>query len=483
MTKTRAIPPVLFLLALAAGCADRTLSAVPPRPSGEQRQEIPVSTNRDIDILFVVDNSDSMKQEQDSLARNFPEFVRVLESIGDLPDLHLGVVSSDVGTAPYPVGLCEGDGDDGLLQVPAACQPLTDGGRYIVNLADPDAPGGRAVNFTTASMAEQFACMASLGVGGCGFEQHFESMRRALDNRVDNGGFLRDDAFLAVIFIQDEDDCSASDRAVFDEDDPDLGALKSFRCFEYGVRCEPDDDPRAVGPREDCVPRDDSPYIEEVATYVDYLRSLKADPSRVIVAGIAGAAGPVSVSIDESKMPPELVTTPVCTVCPDGSSSGCSLDPDDTGAALVSARPAVRLHALLDAFPQKSTFQDICAYDPVAGDVDLSGALVQIAALLRRALGTPCIAGALADGDPARDGIQPVCSVSDVIHLRQPGQEEQLLAACAGPLTCDADVPDPPCYRFESNEDCGSETDLTIAIDRCEPAPPDTTVVVRCLVE
>ncbi|HEU5056206.1 MAG TPA: hypothetical protein VFU21_06765 [Kofleriaceae bacterium] len=461
----------LALVAALAGCADRTLSTVPPRPSGEQRQEIPTSTNRDIDILFVVDDSDSMAQEQGSLARNFPEFVRVLESIGDLPDVHLGVVSSNVGTAPYEVGDCEGQGDDGLLQVPPACPPLTDGRRYIESVADPDAPGGRRVNFTTATMAEQFACMAELGDDGCGFEQHFESMRRALDGR--NGDFLRDDAFLAVIFIQDEDDCSASDRAVFGSD-PDLGPLSSFRCFEYGVRCEPDD-PRATGPRQDCAPRDDSRYIEEVQTYVDFLRSRKADPARVIVAGIAGAAAPIWVEVDPTRPTGELWTRPVCTVCPGGG--------DSCAAPLVSARPSVRLHALLDAFPQKSTFQDICAYDPDIDDVDLSGALVQIAALLRRALGTPCIAGPLFDGDPAQDGVQPVCSVSDFIHLRQPDQRENLLVACEGPLTCDADVPDPPCYRFESNPECGTETDLTIVIDRCEPAPRDTTVVVRCALE
>ena len=161
------------------------------------------------------------------------------------------------------------------------------------------------------------------------------------------------------------------------------------------------------------------------------------------------------------------------------------MEPSETGdiTPLVAASPAVRMNALVEAFGDGGMRQDICAYDPVAGDVDLSGALVQIAALLRRALGTPCIAGALADGDPTQDGIQPVCSVSDVVHLRQPDQDEQLLAACAGPLTCDADLPDPPCYRFESNQDCGSETNLTIAIDRCGTAPPDTTVVVRCLVE
>ena len=44
-------------------------------------------------------------------------------------------------------------------------------------------------------------------------------MKRALDgSNPENEGFLRDDAFLAVIFVADEDDCSAFSRGVFDPD-------------------------------------------------------------------------------------------------------------------------------------------------------------------------------------------------------------------------------------------------------------------------
>ncbi len=73
--------------------------------------------------------------------------------------------------------------------------------------------------------------------------------------------------------------------------------------------------------------------------------------------------------------------------------------------------------------------------------------------------------------------------MSDVIHIRQPDEREQLIAACDGPLSCDGDLPDRACYRFDDNPACGTETDLAITIDRCQPAPDDTTVVVRCLLE
>ena len=49
-----------------------------------------------------------------------------------------------------------------------------------------------------------------------GFEQPLEAMYRALlDPEKLNQGFLREDAFLAVIIISDEDDCSTEDNRMF----------------------------------------------------------------------------------------------------------------------------------------------------------------------------------------------------------------------------------------------------------------------------
>ena len=95
--------PLAALLgtAVQAGCPSRDVSKVDPRQATEQNKEIPINLSRDLDLLFVIDNSISMKQEQDSLSANFPDFIDILEGIeGGLPSLHLGVVSSDMGMCP-----------------------------------------------------------------------------------------------------------------------------------------------------------------------------------------------------------------------------------------------------------------------------------------------------------------------------------------------------------------------------------------------
>src|SRR5688572_25247262 len=67
--------------------------------------EIAVTNNDKIDLLFVVDNSASMAEEQASLREQFPRLISVLTT-GERADgstfpaareLHLGVVSSDMG--------------------------------------------------------------------------------------------------------------------------------------------------------------------------------------------------------------------------------------------------------------------------------------------------------------------------------------------------------------------------------------------------
>jgi len=60
---------------------------------------IPATPNRNLDLLFVIDDSPSMADKQVNLANNFPNFINVLNALpGGLPDLHLGVVTTDIGT-------------------------------------------------------------------------------------------------------------------------------------------------------------------------------------------------------------------------------------------------------------------------------------------------------------------------------------------------------------------------------------------------
>jgi len=67
-------------------------------------------------------------------------------------------------------------------------------------------------NFT-GDIAKDFACVAQLGDLGCGFEHQFASVLRAAgagpDQPAANQGFLRPSAYLAIVLVTNEDDCSA----------------------------------------------------------------------------------------------------------------------------------------------------------------------------------------------------------------------------------------------------------------------------------
>ena len=63
------------------------------------------------------------------------------------------------------------------------------------------------------NLPDVFTCIAALGQEGCGFEHQFAAITRALgaDGQpapVENQGFLRRDAYLAIVMITNEDDCS-----------------------------------------------------------------------------------------------------------------------------------------------------------------------------------------------------------------------------------------------------------------------------------
>jgi hypothetical protein len=458
----------LGLLALA-GCPDRKISEVNPNQDKEEFKDIPVQLNRDLDILFVIDNSGSMEEEQQSLATNFPLFIDRLETIeGGLPNIHMGVVSSDVGAGPFNISMCSGTGDNGQLQTTpqvTGCSPPT--GAYISDIKESD--GTRTTNYT-GTLADTFSCIARLGITGCGFEQHLESMRRALNGSNNfNNGFLRDNAYLAVIFIQDEDDCSTRDSQMFDTSqnstsDP-LGPLSSFRCYEFGVDCETgNDDRRAPGPRTNCVAKEDSQYMYGVQEYVDFLKGLKEDDSLIIIGGIIGNPEPVAVGTDPER-PENPALVPSC----------------QSGAG--KADPAVRIKGLLDQFPNRNAFTTIC-------NENLADALELIADLLKEAIGNPCINSVLKDVDLETDGLQYECTVSDVVNPGTDTQSEEIIPYCNAADQEDLDPTDTPastnlpCWHLtEDATNCGNTpTSLSLIVERGGASvPTGTHVQARCV--
>jgi hypothetical protein len=457
----------LACLGVLAGCPDRTIAAVDTHQSKEETLVVRVSPKHDLDILFVVDDSRSMLAEQDSVRANFPRFMAKLKTIeGGTPNLHVGVASTNLGTSGFADDArCAGEGDGGRLQNASAALS----GRYIEDLDDPSNPDPmvRLTNYT-GTLESVFSDIAGLGADGCGFEQQLLSAWTALGGGVpENAGFLRPEAYLAIVFLTDEDDCSAADPSLFDTSDASLGH-NGFRCTEYGVRCDGRDLPRQPGSYENCQPRLGS-FLEDPVEVAARVKGLKAQVKDIFVASISGDLAPFRVG--------EVTTTTGEHVVELAKSCG-----EVAGDSLSGAVPAVRMKDFLDEFPNRSTFESIC-------QPDLGPALDQIADHLRIVLGAPCFLGRvnLTDLEPAAPGLQLECQVSDVIDPDTDEARETVVPRCrmASETEVAGDSPIPCWWASIDRARCDeTETGLTIQVERRgDPAPPDTFMVARCATE
>ena len=270
-------------VSLLAGCPDRSISEVNPQQGRVEYKDIPVTVNRDIDILFLIDDSPSMADKQRNIGDNFGKFINVLNTIeGGLPNVHIGVTTSDVGTlgaddngVPGPpigggAGACSGKGKAGNLQTYGVA---TTGGAFLSDILDSANPPNRIQNFSGGDLAGTFSTIAKLaGEDGCGFEQHLEAIKHALNDNAPNARFLRPDAFLAIIILADEDDCSMAHTSLLGND-PSLGPLASFRCTQFGVTCDQGgttpDEMNQVGAKGQCHSNESKQFLTDVQRYVD----------------------------------------------------------------------------------------------------------------------------------------------------------------------------------------------------------------------
>lgn len=464
--------PFLGLLSLA-GCPDRTIAKVNPQQGRVEPKNIPITPIRDLDILFVIDDSVSMRDKQENVKANFKKFIDVLETIpGGLPDVHIGVVTSDLGTKGADdaqpgasiggVGGCSGQGKQGNLQTFGT--PLVTG-NFISDIKNTD--GTRNKNYTGA-LADAFSAIASAGDTGCFVEQHLEAAKRALNSNPANAGFLRPDAYLGIVFLADEDDCSMSHSSLLADSTTTLGLRNSFRCTRFGITCdEGGADSTAmnqVGPKGSCHSNNGSPYLTKIDDYVSFFRSLKPDdPKKIVVAGIMGTTTPFEVE----KRAPRPGDEPIPQLAHSCSYINSANKPE-------VADPPIRIKQFLDSFPERSTFSTIC-------QKDLSGGLAQIAQLLKLALGDPCIDGTLADVDPNTAGSQYECSVSDVLHFGKANQSETVLPACDNAGSPAAST-NKPCWAIEVDAaQCAKNLHQILKVERSTAPAPDTHIVANCV--
>ena len=181
---------------------------------GEQAGENPRADEcQKMDIVFVVDDSGSMQEEQTNLAANFPKFVSVLDAYktksGSKLDWRIAVTTTgrDVRyTVQPPIAFPGGGGG-------IAMNEKGDNGAF--RMKNECGASRRWVEKTDSDATSTFSCLAKVGTKGPGIEMPLYSLKLALNDRVADGtnaGFLRDDALLAVVMLTDEDDCSREDN-------------------------------------------------------------------------------------------------------------------------------------------------------------------------------------------------------------------------------------------------------------------------------
>lgn len=154
-----------------------------------------------IDLLFVIDDSASMDDNQRSLAASVPGFLRAMKTRLRFADsFHVGVVTSDAYR--FNAAGCQSIGD---------LVTQTGGLRSSNRVCGPFASGLRWLDGNDPNLDDAFTCAAQLGVLG----DDDEKMARALLNATTparngpgqcNDGFLRRDSLLVVTLITDEDD-------------------------------------------------------------------------------------------------------------------------------------------------------------------------------------------------------------------------------------------------------------------------------------
>lgn len=203
-----------------------------------------------IDVLFVVDNSGTMAEEQALLHAQVSRFLGAL-LVGDVNgdgaqdfapfrSIHAGVVSTDMGSGGHVLPTCTEPrfGDDGVLQTDASdawCMPAYPSFWSI----EADSPIMEAL--------VGLQCTSS-DTGGCGYEQPLEAALKAVTTSASpitffggtvghadgrNAGFARPGAMLAVIVVSDEEDCSAADPSLFDPYGTTYPGDFNLRCFLY----------------------------------------------------------------------------------------------------------------------------------------------------------------------------------------------------------------------------------------------------------
>ena len=211
----------LVLVVFNSACEEEVLREL-KRPD-DQTDIFDQKSAAEVDILWVIDNSDSMAAEQDKVSNGFTGFFNQL--LTSQVDYNIGVITTD----PNEGGI--------LRTYDGTAVTGCDGCKFLTK----DVPCGNADVSTTGLTESQIEaelltqCPAQLvfrkliraGIGGTPFEEGFTQAASAVGLEpidpstgfpggtvpVENEGFMRDQASLYLIFVSDEDEGAKADGA------------------------------------------------------------------------------------------------------------------------------------------------------------------------------------------------------------------------------------------------------------------------------
>ena len=354
--------------AVLGACNEHVFRQVELRCNRTLVNKTALAAEKAADILIVVDNSGSMCEEQENLAKNFFDPACPLTDLNNIPDqfknpndatitelskscgfiqmlaafdndFHVGVITTDVGNCDnrfkeaelFSCGAPEPDWGNrpqrGCLQAPPGSA------KHVFARADTD-------------IGERFqSTLQNIKTFGSAVERGFDAAQIFLDPAStrapgcedDLAEFLRPDAKLSVIFLSDEEDCSHEGVAAFKDENIGEICTGDAQSSEYA---------QTYNDSAKTCYASGAP-LAAVDTFVNFFKSLKADPDDVQVAVIAGAIWFIqrpmkspgesgAASPAKARMPPQRAW-PRTTIC--FTFSACTANSSVTRVAALASRP------------------------------------------------------------------------------------------------------------------------------------------------
>ena len=375
--------------AMGGACNEHVFRKVELQCTNVVDAKLVLDVEKPADILIVVDNSGSMCEEQDNLAKNFFDPACPLTDLNNIPaqfknpndetiaelskscgfiqmlaafdnDFHVGVITSDTGLCDNRFGEANGDnacgaGDPNWGRRPQrGCLQKPPGEvKTIFSRGDTDI----GVRFQ--------ATLQNIRTFGSSVERELDAAQIFLDPASerapgcegDRDAFFRDGAKLSIIFLSDEEDCSHDDTIAVD--------AGGFGNENAGEQCVVDGRESAeyqqVYANAAGACYNAGANLKAVSTYVDFFKGAKANPDDVQVAVIAGGL------VNDR----DGVTAGGCIIDNAGEPSGACIPLQGKASQTVgcggngqppccTADPGTRYIALAQQMGQKGLADSIC---------------------------------------------------------------------------------------------------------------------------